>query len=234
MAEPLNGAAILNFHDSVELFLALTAELLDAGGGPKTEFMEYFNLIAAKLPPSGLAHRDSMLLLNQSRVGLKHRGEEVSPRVVGRHRERVDLFFEDNCRRAYGVPLEDVSLAALVRSTKAGAALRAAELAWAEEDLARALEQLAVAFAIGLSDQAMSADTYAPPHFPFLHHSENDEIRDVAAGVQSLVYQVSELRTELVLLRNGIDTHRLEFFRNVTPHVAFTAGGTLAVGRRRG
>jgi hypothetical protein len=75
--EPLGDASILSLHDSVELFLQLATQHLDAQRTSKqrdADFMGYWGALNEKLPAPGLAHKESMRRLNDERVGLKHRG----------------------------------------------------------------------------------------------------------------------------------------------------------------
>ena len=70
--EPISGLSILNFHDSVELFLQLSAEEVGVTRTKDIKFMEYWDLITAKgilLPLKG-----SISKLNNARANLKHGG----------------------------------------------------------------------------------------------------------------------------------------------------------------
>ncbi len=73
--EPLAAASILTFHDSVELFLELSCEYLNAGpeNRKKSDFMDYFGHVKSVVG-NDLQQREAMRRLNDARVSLKHHG----------------------------------------------------------------------------------------------------------------------------------------------------------------
>ncbi len=72
--DPLNSISILMFHDSIELFLVLSAEFLDPTIKKNVQFNEYFEKINQKLNGDQLTQKKSIIKLNQARVSFKHYG----------------------------------------------------------------------------------------------------------------------------------------------------------------
>jgi hypothetical protein len=77
LPEPAGAAAILTFHDAIELFNQLACEYLDIDtigkGSKQINFIEYWDLISLKLSQP-LPQKESMNRLNKARVALKHHG----------------------------------------------------------------------------------------------------------------------------------------------------------------
>lgn len=143
--EPLNAAAILTFHDSVELLLGLACEQRNVGS-KGMRFEDYFTSLAP-LFPEGVAERMAMLRLNSARVELKHRGTMPSPSEINSFGASVTSFFELNVPLMFGVPLAAVSLAHLVSPPEARDALIRVDKAIEEGRLGDAPKDLALAFA---------------------------------------------------------------------------------------
>ena len=125
--EPLVGSAILMFHDAIELFLHLASEVLDVQSG--RDFMDYFKSINDKLSPGQLAQQESIMRLNKSRVSLKHAGTFPSRLDLEDFETATGAFFAENTPLIFGIPLESVSLAALIVNEQSRDAMRAAESA---------------------------------------------------------------------------------------------------------
>src|SRR5579863_9692092 len=113
--EPLGAASILAFHDSVELFLHLAYEHLNLSTKSEPKFMEYWELLAPKLPTGEPAQKEAMRRMNNSRVSLKHHGNLPSRLDVDAFRASVTSFFEDNCPLVFGIQFNSISLVNLVQ-----------------------------------------------------------------------------------------------------------------------
>lgn len=71
---PKDSSSILTFHDSIELFLQLSGEILNAKIKTTTKFMEYWEIINKELGGVELSQKASMNRLNTARRSLKHSG----------------------------------------------------------------------------------------------------------------------------------------------------------------
>lgn len=110
--QPHSSTAILGFHDSVELFLALAAE--EVGAGHKYNFMEYWEEIKRN-SDTELTQKASMKRLNKARVNLKHYGNRPNDDDIESHRANVRSFFEENTKQIFGIEYSDVTLVDLIQ-----------------------------------------------------------------------------------------------------------------------
>ena len=56
---PFAAQSVLTFHNSVEMFLQLASEFLDAETKAKMEFLDYWGAIGKKLPGGELGMKES-------------------------------------------------------------------------------------------------------------------------------------------------------------------------------
>lgn len=110
--QPYSSTAILGFHDSVELFLALASE--EVGGDNKYRFMEYWEEIK-KNSDTELTQKAAMKRLNKARVNLKHYGNRPNVNDIESHRANVRSFFEENANKIFGVEYSDITLVDLIQ-----------------------------------------------------------------------------------------------------------------------
>ena len=106
--EPLNGLCLLPFHDSIEMFMKLCADVKSKVVTRNTMFKDYFDIL------SDLQDKTQMLSLNDRRVSLKHHGQMPSSLDVELSRANVIDFYEHNVPVFFGCKLEDVSLEVLI------------------------------------------------------------------------------------------------------------------------
>ena len=107
-AEPLNGLSLLPFHDSIEMFMKLCADVKGISIPRNTMFAEYFN----KIPE--LKDKAQMESLNARRVSLKHHGQLPSSLDVEITRVNVIDFFNHNMPVFFECQIEDVSLEVMI------------------------------------------------------------------------------------------------------------------------
>lgn len=147
---PMAAASILGFQDSIELFLVLAAEHLNANLDTKAQFDKYFVAVNDALKAAGrdqLSGKTGMVRLNQARVGLKHHGLSPDAQEIERFRNRVEAFFEDNTPLVFDkTEFAAVSLLDLVQSTEARVSLREAQRLAGEGHATAALAQVGTAF----------------------------------------------------------------------------------------
>jgi hypothetical protein len=220
--EPQAAASLLTFHDSVELFLQLATEHLNVGV-QRPEFMEYFGLLDAKLSPTALAQRESIRRMNKARVALKHNGTFPSRLDIESFRGTCTDFFETNTPLVFHIAFDDISLANLVSNDDVRAALKTADDHIASADLPAAQEFIALAFERLLLASHLGSRMHVslPFHLPF----ELRELRELQRFLGDQQKQLEELRSEVGLLRHGIDTRQLRVFRGLTPNVAVSMAG---------
>lgn len=106
--EPTNGLSILPFHDSVEMFMKLCADVTDVRVERSTNFMDYFTKV------TGLQCKVQMDSLNSRRISLKHYGQLPASLDVEVARVNVSEFYSLNVPAFFGCTLEEVSLEVLI------------------------------------------------------------------------------------------------------------------------
>lgn len=107
--EPMNGFSILSFHDSVEMFMKLCAEVKKVRIDRNVNFGDYFS----KIPE--LQCSATMTNLNNKRVSLKHSGTIPSKLDIEISRTNVADFFEQNTPVFFDVRFNDISLISLIK-----------------------------------------------------------------------------------------------------------------------
>ena len=107
--EPMNGFSILSFHDSVEMFMKLCAEVKGVKITKDVKFGDYFS----KLPD--LLCNATMSNLNSKRVSLKHYGALPSKLDIEISRVNVADFFEQNTPIFFNVQFDEISLVSLIK-----------------------------------------------------------------------------------------------------------------------
>lgn len=203
--EPLCSASLLSFHDSVELFLYLALETLDATGSNKLNFMEYWEKISLKLPAEKtLSQKESMRRLNNSRVALKHFGTLPTKQDLDTFRVNVTDFFNENTIILFGIEFLDVSLVELVSCSDAREALNEAESLLKDARTIDAMDLAAVAFAQILDDYAAKIKdrfgkypfSFSAPSLSGLSFSASND-SDLANDVDSFAVDVDSALSDI-------------------------------------
>jgi len=194
---PQNYISILMFHDSVELFLHLSAEFLGLNLRD-INFMEYFTRINKKLEEQELTQRTSMDKLNRTRVSFKHKGLYPNPDDIEYFRVNAQNFFEENCPIIFGIEFVDISLLDLIQDDEVKKALRDAQNESKNKNYKNSLENIAIAFHIllrnyeenkkvyGLSPFDIGDDLEFKMAFANKRHTDNDLINSLSKTVQAI------------------------------------------------
>lgn len=109
---PMSSAAILSFHDAVELFYVLALDHMAVQVDPKTPFEAYWRELAKVVP--NLSGRRGMERLNKVRVNLKHHGSIPGTQQVADARTDVDAFLAANTQAVFGMDYDTVTMADVV------------------------------------------------------------------------------------------------------------------------
>lgn len=108
-SEPTNGLCLLPFHDSIEMFMKICADVKGVKIDRKTMFMDYFS----KLPD--LQNSSQMQNLNNKRVALKHHGEIPSSLDIEIARANTTEFFELNTPPFFNIKFSEISMISLIK-----------------------------------------------------------------------------------------------------------------------
>jgi len=143
---PQNYISILMFHDSVELFLYLSAEHLNVNLPHYIHFMEYWEIINNKLNSKELTQKISMSRLNTARTSLKHKGNYPNPDDIEYFRVSTQNFFEENCPIIFGIEFSEISLLDIIQDDEVKKILRDAQDYYNKFQYKEALECIGIAF----------------------------------------------------------------------------------------
>jgi len=232
--EPLCGASILTFHDSVELFLQLAAEHLGAGT-PPDHFMDYWKLFGPKIPNGGPTQKPSMARLNKARISLKHHGIIPSKLDIEAFRATATSFFEENTPPIFGIEFGAISMVALVRCPEARTSLEEASRLITKGKRTEAINMIAIAFHQIIEDYE-KCNSMPPRGSPFTFIESfssigssdmnlGDKQRKLADFVEKVIGSLGSLQDALRFIVLGIDYRRYAKFRWLTPIVDKSLSG---------
>jgi mRNA-degrading endonuclease HigB of HigAB toxin-antitoxin module len=231
-SEPLCNAAILSFHDSIELFLQLACEHLNINSS-KAEFMEYFTLLENKIT---LTQTESMRRFNKARVSLKHHGTMVSKADIDSFKVSCRNFFIENTKSIYDIEFDTISLIDLVAYKRTKEYLLLAEKKLNDQDYEEAIKEATLAFwemVIEYKENKIIKYGKAPTFlfsrdFGFISRSDTfitgENIKELTQYVKSSIDSIEKVLTILTL---GIDYKKFTKFDLITPIYTRTMGGHI-------
>jgi len=237
---PLSVAAILTFHDAVELWLYLASEFLDADLGKRQDLMQYWEVLGQKLDQP-LPGKQGMKRLNEARVTLKHYGVMPSTAEVRGFREATGSFLQEATSLVFRLSFTEVSAIDLVADPQIAGFLREANEAMGKGTLPPALDALAKAFHClrdYLSDRVVRirgrppvwVRRVSPPRTRGASRSDPD-LRRFEEYVEA---NLDELRDRVSMSELGVDMSRFKRFSAFVPGVMRTGDGKLHIQRGQG
>lgn len=206
---PMAVAAVLTFHDAVDLFVQLLVETLKIPKPKKAYMMDLLAEIEKKLvnPPS---HTVAMSRLNDARNSLKHSGLHPARSEIEGFRASATNFFEDYSQLVFGVRFGSLSMVDLVANARVRERLQKAESELAQEAYEQAAVDLAWSFEVLVKDyeeERVNRFGRARRQFSPLDWKEFREITDAIEGVQAQVR----------ILALGLDLHSYVAFEQLVP-----------------
>ncbi len=228
LPSPQNYISILMFHDSVELFLHLSAEYLGANLRD-INFMKYFTRINNELEDKELSQKISMDKLNKTRVSLKHRGLYPNPDDIDYFRFSTQTFFEENCPIVFGIEFADISLLNLIQDEEVRKELENAQNISNNDQYKESLEIIAIAFHILLENYEKDKKVYELS--PFRIGVDLDREMDFSngynenRGLYNLTKTVKRIQDVLKIIILNLDYRKYLKFRLLTPDYVIYAKG---------
>jgi hypothetical protein len=229
----MRDASLLTFHDAVESYLRLAAEVLNAPLKQQLNFGQYFEPINEKLRsvhPRGVEGIESMKRLNKARNKLKHDGLFANPRDIDALRAAVTNFFEDNTPIVFGVPFDLISLVLLVPYEQTRTSLEEAEKLLGAGDIVGAMQRTSNAF-YQLQEEYRKKEYPYKPRRPNLYpirprlfaDKDNADMLEVVTLVNELLKAQEETWSTVDVLALGLDVHTHRQFRNLTARIQWRA-----------
>ena len=214
---PMSAAALLTFHDAIELFFVLAAEEKGARVKSSAQFMSYFEAIDQVIAPQHLEHKSSINRLNGARRVLKHDGILPDRDEIERLRNSTADFFEDNTPLIFRVQFAGISLVELVENDKARQLLNEASQQIDAGDVDNAIVSITRAFHVlwRLIKPQSIADLGSA--FRFSTRPGDDE--RTGKLIEVLYQSVVSLDSAVEKLTLGIDPFKAARFKAKVPTV---------------
>jgi len=227
-SEPFYGLSILNFHDSVELYLELLAEEFGFTKTKNIGFIKYWELISQK--GTNLPLKTSMEKLNTARVSLKHSGLIPSKIDIEFFRAITTEFFEETSESIFKMKFKDISIVDYIKFDKVKNYLKLAESKFNEGNKKETLENLALSFHYLLNDYEESARAefnYSPFSFGRLEFltglSEIGQFsRNIYESINTLKNSTIKMQNVLRVISFGIDYIKYIKFNSITPIICYS------------
>jgi len=233
--EPLNGASILSFHDSVELFLQLSLEKLNISKTSQS-FMGYWEIIDKKLKNATLSQKESMRRLNKARVDLKHHGIIPSKLDIESFRATTLAFFNENCPIIFQLDFDNISLIDIIKFDRSRELLKQAKSNFEKGLIDKSLENIALSFEYLISDYEESKrNRFRRSPFFFgesmiflrsFHLGISYEDRKIKDFVDKVTESIEAIQKAIKILSFGIDYKKYVKYKSIVPSVQFAINGS--------
>lgn len=220
---PQNYISVLMFHDSIELFLQLSAEFANANTTRNTKFMQYWDLINQELENQQLTQKESMRRLNRARIALKHDGIYPNPSDIESFRVNSENFFEENTPIVFNIEFNEISLVDLIENEVVKKILKDSQKLIQEEEFKESLELIAIAFEVLISDYEESKRSFGRSPFligeslSFLSGFTFDRTKDRDRHLSDVYKTTQAIQNVMKILCLNIDYRNYVRFRILTP-----------------
>ena len=163
LPSPQNYISILMFHDSIELFLYLSAQFRDIKIKTNINFMDYWQ----RFVDDGfkLSRKADMNKLNEARKGFKHTGNFPNKDDIEFFRVITKSFFEENCPIIFGIEFNKISLIDLIQDDEVREILENAQNFYVNNKYKEALAHIGIAFYVLLENYKKSTSSHGRSPF---------------------------------------------------------------------
>lgn len=220
-SEYSSGFSILAFHDSIEMYLKLLAEVKNINS-QKFSFIEYWN----KIP--NLQLKEAMRVLNTRRVNLKHKGIFPSKQDLQISKITTEQFFRENTIVQFNIEWSDISRTITVENPKIKSYIEKAELELGKENYRDSIENITIAFHLMIRFyEKKKLDAFGTSPFEFrdtLNQINTPSIttkRNLASFMRKVNSNFKVMRDSLRIISLGIDYKKYLKFKLLTPVATF-------------
>lgn len=233
------AASLLPFHDSIEFFLQIASEHLNAGK-QGASFLEYWELLSPKLGGVDLPQKESMRRLNKARVNLKHAGTLPSKLDVESFRASATQFFTEATPLIFQLEFGELSLIEYISRESVKEHLKNATRLSSEGDYDAAAVEVAIAYETLIDEffsdsaQVQTRNRYSfGKKLGYVTASSlgirGEGTRGIAAFVDAVKVSIDELQGAVRILALGINYQKYARFRSLLPPVAKRMGDSTYV-----
>jgi hypothetical protein len=233
--EPRSAAAVLTFHDAIDLTLGIAAECLHVLAREKPMMVQLFEKVDERLqaaePGRSLPGRGGVRRLNDVRNGLKHKGLIPNRTNVEECRAAAEYFFAEAPSVLFGISLADLSIVEFISSAETREHLRAAEKAGLANRHAAGISCARAMFTLlNEYEERYRHQLYGSPFSFGELEPIPSEVSDRAPQLSKFIYSLSdaieEIRWGLKLVALGVDYRKYARFLTLTPR-AWAVNGTV-------
>ena len=230
------AASVLTLHDSIEFFLQIASEHLNAGKG-QPSFLDYWDILSPKLAGADLPQKESMRRLNKARVSLKHSGTLPSRLDIESFRASVTEFFTEASPLVFGLEFSELSLIEYVSNDEVKLHLKkavdlATRKAYEEstQEVALAYEKLIDAYTFEVASSFPRHAFSFGPSMTFMSASHiglrGDRSDRLGKFVDATKRSIEELQNAVRILSLGINYKKYLRFRSRLPVAMRMASGS--------
>ena len=216
--EPTNGLCLLPFHDSIEMFMKICADVNGVKIDRSTKFMDYFSKL------TDLQCSSQMQNLNNKRVALKHHGEIPSSLDIEIARANTTEFFELNTPVYFDIEFSDISLTGLIKYSSVAEWLNKANDAYKKDEFVESICLSHVAFQeLLLSHDEDKSHFYESPFSAvkeckhFFRDTKIDYQLD--ENIKKIKKDLLSIDDALTIIGLGIDYKQYTKFKLLSPYI---------------
>ena len=217
-SEPTNGLCLLPFHDSIEMFMKICADVKSVKIDRSTMFMDYFSKL------TDLQCSSQMQNLNNKRVALKHHGEIPSSLDIEIARANTTEFFELNTPVYFDIEFSDISLTGLIKYSSVAEWLNKANNAYKKDEFMESIYLSHVAFQeLLLSHDEDKSYLYESPFSAvkeckhFFRDTKIDYQLD--ENIKMIKNDLLSIDDALTIIGLGIDYKQYTKFKLLSPYI---------------
>lgn len=234
------SASLLIFHDSIEVFLQIASEHLDAGK-PQPNFMDYWDFLSPKIAGAALPQKESMRRLNKARTSLKHSGTFPSKLDIESFRASVTQFFVEAFPLIFNLEFSEISLIEYVSNDEVKLHLKNAidfarkrDYETSMNEIALGYEKLIYTYTTGAGGNLAGSEFSFGRSMGFIPSvrlglREQMDMGRVGKLFDATIKSIEELQSAVRILALGINYKKYVKFRSRLPSAVRMAGGNYVV-----
>lgn len=221
---PFNaGFAVLNFQDSIEMFLRVIAEYTGARFDKHMSFNTLIDRINEKNHVNKLTHTSQLHQLNTARVNFKHGLLEPRLEDVKKFRNDLESFFQTASKSFFNLDFNRLSLVSLVKHRRTENFLYQAEQDIINGNYVDSQINATIAFEVFRRYYKKINDENS--HYRFdsdFQHFNEENVKAFAKGVEDTFNYHEQL---LYLISNGVSILDYKKFERFTPTINIAMAG---------